>query len=179
MALVMMLIFYVFAGFVTKAFLEQAPEPRLWSMLPSACCLLHAAFCVSSTAGVSLETEEAEWARSSYEGVTVFECVLEDSRDDVNILCICRPCDEGLPGVGSRAAEHGAFCLRGREVSSIAVFGVLHVWLEASLEAGGGRCDGGLPGAGPGPRLGGMLPSVRERLGFSGRSGESPAIRAS
>ena len=37
MALVMMLIFYVFAGLVTKAFLEQAPEPRLWSMLPSAC----------------------------------------------------------------------------------------------------------------------------------------------
>ena len=74
-------------------------------------------------------------ARSSCEGVTVFECVLEGSRDDVNILCICRPCDEGLPGVGSRAVEHAAFCLRGREVSFIALFGVLHVWLEASLEA--------------------------------------------
>ena len=72
--------------------------------------------------------EEAELARSGFGGVTVFGCVLDGSRDDVNLLCICRPCDEGLPGAGSRAeaVEHAAFCLRGREVSSIAVFGVLH-----------------------------------------------------
>ena len=65
-----------------------------------------------------------EWLRGSHG----FRMCLGWLSDDVNLLCICSLCDEGLPGAGSRAeaVEHAAFCLRGREVSSVAVFDVLH-----------------------------------------------------
>ena len=84
----------------------------------------------SSAVGVSLEgrLEEAELARGWLRGSHGFRMCLGWLSNDVNLLCICRLCDEGLPGAGSRAeaVEHAAFCLRGREVSTIAVYDAEH-----------------------------------------------------
>ena len=65
--------------------------------------------------------------RHGIEGVMVFECFSDDS-NDVNLFCICSFVVKASLERGSRAeaVEHAAFCLRGREVSSIAVFGVRH-----------------------------------------------------